>query len=62
MGLKDSLPLKLLNILNSNKSQKLPNVSAASNLQIILEREGVPSTEELLKALTLIIKFYLVSL
>lgn len=62
MSLKDSLPLKLLNILNSNKSQKLPNVSAASNLQIILEREGVPSTEELRKALTLIIKFYLVSL
>lgn len=40
MSSKDSLTLKLLNILNSNKSQKLSNVSAASNLQIILEWEG----------------------
>lgn len=47
----DSLTVKLLNILNSNKWQKMPNVSAASTLQIILEREEVPSAEEEFKAL-----------
>lgn len=51
MSFKDSLTVKLLNILNSNKLQKMPNVSAASTLQIILEREEAPSTEEVFKAL-----------
>lgn len=51
MSFKDSLTVELPNILNSNKSQKMPNVSAASTLQIILEREEAPSTEEVFKAL-----------